>query len=175
MKSLTRVLIITIAFFVSLSVIDAQSSKGKKQSSIKKSKTIIKQKSKSKIKSGTKKIKANEDKKGSYQKGVIDPIVREAKYKNGEPFESDDDFKICLDNQVNKASWYQRKYGIGKSYDKWQKGKALSSSDKKKIFSEASKCEKSGSKQIDDHGSTNKKGYKNTGKTGKGAKKGKVG
>lgn len=176
MKLITRILIIAVAFFVSASVMDAQSSKRKMKSSYQKSKTKAKQKSKSKLKSGIEKVKGSQDDKGSYQSGVISPIVKEAKYKKGESFESDSEFKICLDDQLSKANWYQRKFGFGKSYNKWQKGETLTSFDKNKILGEASKCEKSGSKIPDiPEPNENTKGYKNTGKTKKGAKTGNVG
>ena len=174
MKFITRVLIVAIAFFMSISVMDAQE-KGK--GSIEKSKPKkTKQVKKSKFKSSNIKAKTGKGKKDYYQKGVITPMVKEAKYKNGESFESNEEFKTCLDNQKNKANWYQKKYGFGKSYDKWQKGQSLSSLDKKRIFSEASKCEKSEPKKTDiPQPNEGKKAQPGKGKTEKGGKKGRVG
>ena len=175
MKLVTRVLIIVIAFFISISVMDAQE-KGK--GSIDKSKPKkTKQVKKSKFKSSNIKAKTGKGKKDYYQKGVITPMVKEAKYKNGESFESNEEFKTCLDDQKNKANWYQKKYGFGKSYDKWQKGQSLSSLDKKRIFSEASKCEKSEPKKTDiPQPNEGKKAQpKGKGKIEKGGQKGRVG
>ena len=103
-------------------------------------------------------------------------MAKEAKYKNGESFESNEEFKTCLDDQKNKASWYQKKFGFGKSYNKYQKGQSLSSLDKKRIFSEASKCEKSEPKKTDiPQPNEGKKAQPGKGKTEKGGKKGRVG
>ena len=173
MKLVTRVLIMAIAFFVSASVIDAQD---KGEGSIGgKDKPKAKQETKSKLKSSTVKAKTGKGKKGNYQSGVvINP--KEVKYKNGEAFDTDAELKTCLDNQKSKASWYQKKFGFGKSYDKWQKGQSLTSLDKKRILKEASKCKKSGAKKTDiPEPSKPKKGQPSKGKTGKGASKGKVG
>jgi len=174
MKLVTRVLIIVIAFFMSASVIDAQN---KGQRSIGKSKDKkTKQVNKSKFKSSNIKAKTGKGKKENYQQGVITPMVKEAKYKNGESFESNEEFKTCLDDQKNKASWYQKKFGFGKSYNKYQKGQSLSSLDKKRIFSEASKCEKSEPKKTDiPQPNEGKKAQPGKGKTEKGGKKGRVG
>ena len=175
MKLITRVLIVAIAFFMSISVMDAQE-KGK--GSIEKSKPKkTKQVKESKFKSSNIKVKTGKGKKENYQQGVITPMVKEAKYKNGESFESDVEFKTCLDDQKNKASWYQKKFGFGKSYGKWQKGKSLTSLDKKRILSQASKCVKSGPKKTDiPQPNEGKKAQpKGKGKIGKGGKKGKVG
>ncbi len=178
MKLVTRVLTIAIAFFVSASVIDAQD---KGEGSIGgKDKPKAKQETKSKLKSSnvkakTVKGKTGKGKKGSYQSGVvINP--KEVKYKKGEAFETDAELKTCLDKQKSKANWYQKKYGFGKSYDKWEKGQSLTSLDKKRILKEASKCEKSGAKKTDiPEPPKTKKGQPSKGKTGKGAPKGKVG
>ena len=173
MKLVTRVLIIAMAFFLSASVIDAQ---GKGKASIGKDKTKAKQENKSKIKSSNIKAKTGKGKKDKYQKGVIDPLVKKAKYKKGESFESNDEFKTCLAKQVSKTNWYQKKFGFGKSYGKWQKGKSLTSLDKKRILSQASKCVKSGPKKTDiPEPPKPKKGQQGKGKTEKGASKGKVG
>ena len=175
MKLITRVLIVAIAFFMSTSVIDAQS---KGQDSIEKSKPKkTKKVDKSKFKSSNVKAKTGKGKKDKYQQGVVSPMVKDAKYKNGESFDSDADFKTCLDDQKNKVSWYQKKYGFGKSYDKWQKGKSLSSLDKKRILSQASKCVKSGPKKTDipQPNEGKKASPKGKGKIGKGGTKGKVG
>ena len=175
MKLVTRVIIIVIAFFMSASVIDAQD---KGQRSIGKSKPKkTKKVNKSKFKSSNIKAKTGKGKKENYQQGVITPMVKEAKYKNGESFESNEEFKTCLDDQKNKASWYQKKYGFGKSYDKWQKGTSLSSLDKKRILSQASKCVKSGPKKTDipQPNEGKKASPKGKGKIEKGGTKGKVG
>ena len=183
MKLVTRVLIMAIAFFVSASVIDAQD---KGEGSIGgKDKPKAKQETKSKLKSSTVKAKTvkgktvkgktGKGKKGNYQSGVvINP--KEVKYKNGQAFDTDAELKTCLDNQKSKASWYQKRFGFGKSFDKWQKGQSLTSLDKKRILKEASKCEKSGAKKTDiPQPSKPKKGQPSKGKPGKGASKGKVG
>jgi Ni/Co efflux regulator RcnB len=174
MKLVTRVLIIVIAFFMSASVIDAQN---KGQRSIGKSKDKkTKQVNKSKFKSSNIKAKTGKGKKENYQQGVITPMVKEAKYKNGESFESNEEFKTCLNVQKYKANWYQKKYGFGKSYDKWLKGQSLSSIDKKRILGQASKCEKSGPKKTDiPQPNEGKKAQPGKGKTEKGGKKGRVG
>ena len=89
MKLVTRVLIIVIAFFMSASVIDAQN---KGQRSIGKSKDKkTKQVNKSKFKSSNIKAKTGKGKKENYQQSVITPMVKEAKYKNGESFESNEE------------------------------------------------------------------------------------
>jgi hypothetical protein len=175
MKLITRVLIIMVAFFMTTSVVDAQS---KGQDSIEKSKPKkTKKVKKSKFNSSNIKAKTGKGKKDKYQQGVVSPMVKEAKHKNGESFDSDVEFKTCLDDQKNKASWYQKKFGFGKSYDKWQKGQSLSSSDKKRILSQASKCIKSGPKKTDipQPNEGKKASPKGKAKTGKGGKKGKVG
>ncbi len=176
MKMIYRALVVAMMFFVCSSTVEAQTSKGKKQSTIKKAKTKSKQKSKNKFKVGeVKESKTKQTDKGSYQSGVLNPLLKDAKFKGGQAFETDDQFKTCIEGQLSKANWYQKKYGFGKSYTKWKKGSSLTSSDKKRLLGQASKCEKSGSKSVDEQGSQTKKGYKNSGKTGKGASKGKVG
>jgi len=178
MKLITRVLIVMVAFFMSASLIVAQD-KGQASIDKKKPKKTKQEqvKDKSKLKSSDVKAKTGKGKKGNYQPGIVGPMVKEAKYKNGESFETNQEFKTCLDGQKKKANWYQKKYGFGKSYDKWLQGQSLSSLEKKRILSQASKCVKSGSKKTDiPQPNKGKKAQpKGKGKTEKGGKKGKVG
>ena len=60
------------------------------------------------------------------------------------------------------------------SFKKYKKGSKLSNNDQKRLLSMASWCEKS-DPMIPPPIKNTQKGYKNTGKTQKGASKGKVG
>ena len=98
--------------------------------------------------------------KGKYQI-VIDPIIKKSNLG------SKDALISCL--KKKKMTFYQKW-----SFNKYKKGSKLSDNDQERLLSMASWCAKA-DPMIPPPKNSTKKGYKNNGKTKKGASKGKVG
>jgi hypothetical protein len=179
MKLLNKSIIIAVALMMAIPTFgEAQTKKGSDKSiksetkketktKIKKSKTKKETKSLSKSKEinfGSKsksKVGTTGKAKSKYQIAV-DPILK------GTGIATKDELKTCL---KDKKMGFMEKW----SYNKYKKGKSLSDKDKKRIFTLASSCTSPKTSSPPKEPKGTKKGYQNSGKTSKGATKGRVG
>jgi len=189
MKLLNKSIIVALAVMLAIPTFgEAQTKKGSDKSiksetkketktKIKKSKTKKETKTKASTKSlgkskklnfGSKagsKVKSKTDSKGkakSKYQIAVDPILK------GTGIATKDELKTCL---KDKKMGFMEKW----SYNKYKKGKSLSDKDKKRIFTLASSCTSPKTSSPPKEPKGTKKGYQNSGKTSKGATKGRVG
>ena len=162
MKLTTQILIALFAISVGTSAVEAQIKKGSTKHHVSEGK--LKDKAKEQVTKGSTKHHVKDGKQKNPYQVAIDPIIE----KSG--LETKEEVISCLEGKKSKMN-FMTKW----SFNKYKKGKTLSTSDKNRILSEASSCS-STDKMIPEPPKNNtKKGYQNKGKTSKGQKKGKVG